>query len=65
MSSPRKDARWQLATTLAKEAGFDSINAITYNTSAQLLAVAEKVLDEVTEEKIDELAKKWNSDDDD
>lgn len=60
MSSARKDARWQLATTLANEAGLDDLGVLDYPVAQRLLDAAEAVLDFVPEATIQALADKWN-----
>jgi hypothetical protein len=60
MSSPRKDARWRLATVLAEEAGLDSINELGFETSQLLLSVSDKILGQLSEVKVQELADRWN-----
>jgi len=61
MSSTRKDARWQLASALAKEAGLE-LNDLPYSTSANLLQAADEVVVHLSTKKQQELADRWNGD---
>lgn len=61
MSSPRKDARWYLATLAVQNVGVDSPADLPYPIAEKLLSASDHLLDLVTEEKIQEFADKWNS----
>lgn len=63
MSSPLKDARWHIATTIAKEMGFDSLSDMEYSRSERLLKNANNILTYESDEVIQRLADKWNSED--
>lgn len=60
MSSPVKDARWQIATTLAEQLGLNWAE-MTWEQQSVFLSSAQAIL-EVIPNKIPELARKWNKD---
>ncbi len=62
MSSPRKDARWQLATAMAKEAGLDGYSYVNdYRTWESMLSAADRLIEtELSAEKVAVLARRWN-----
>ena len=60
MSSSRKDARWNLATTLVEKAGSSSTD-LEYPTFQRVLDAAEAVLSELNSPELDlKLAIEWN-----
>lgn len=63
MSSPRKDARWQLATAMAEACGLDGYGEVTsYPTwEKMLLAADELIRTELSDAKVEDLARQWNA----
>lgn len=59
MSSPRKDARWYLATLALENVGLE-MNDLPFPVATTLLDASDRLLDLVPQDKIDEFAYKWN-----
>ncbi len=60
MSSPAKDARWQLAADMLQNTSFDSLNDLPYPVTEAFQRIAQSVLECLPPGEIDKLSKIWN-----
>jgi hypothetical protein len=62
MSAYRKDARWELATSMVEEAELLGLADVAYPVGQRILDAAEALLSEIDDEAlVARLADKWNS----